>query len=220
LFLIDRGHVQWELGDWIDAACDGLVERGWFMQQQVIAPALIDVLLEDLAALSAADRLTRAGVGREGDFQITAAVRRDLIFWLRPDRPAEALFLDLAERLRLALNRRLFLALFEFEAHFALYPPSAFYRRHFDAFRGQANRIVSLVIYLNRDWQPGDGGELLLYDDVGGEAERIEPRAGTLVLMLSEEVEHEVLGTRVDRASIAGWYRLNSSTADLVDPPR
>ena len=217
--MIDQGHVQRELEDWIDAACDGLVERGWFVQQQAIAPALVDVLLDDLAELSAADRLKRAGVGREGDFQIVGAIRRDLIFWLRPDRPAEAVFLDLAERLRLALNRRLFLALFEFEAHFALYPPGAFYRRHFDAFRGQATRIVSLVIYLNRDWQPGDGGELLLFDEVGGEAERIEPRTGTLVLMLSEEVEHEVLGTRADRVSIAGWYRLNSSTADLADPP-
>jgi SM-20-related protein len=206
--------------DWIDAACDGLVERGWFVQREAIGPAMVEVLIEDLGELAEDDRLKRAGVGREGDFQIAGAIRRDLIFWLRRQRPAEARFLDLAERLRLELNRRLFLALFEFEAHFALYPPGAFYRRHFDAFRGQANRIVSLVVYLNRDWQPGDGGELLLYDAEGRATERIEPRAGTLVLMMSEEIEHEVLETHRERASIAGWYRLNNSTADLIDPPR
>lgn len=214
---LDANH---EPASWIDVACDALVERGWFVQRDVIAPAMVDLLIQDLAELAEDDRLRRAGVGREGDFQIAGAIRRDLIFWLRRDRPAEARFLELAEQLRLELNRRLFLALFEFEAHFALYPPGAYYRRHFDAFRGQANRIVSLVVYLNRDWQAGDGGELLLYDAEGREAERIEPRAGTLVLMLSEEIEHEVLDARCNRASIAGWYRLNTSTADLIDPPR
>lgn len=207
-----------ELGAWIDTACDALVERGWFVQHEAIDPALVDALVEDLRELAADDRLRRAGVGREDDFQIAAEIRRDLIFWLRRDRPAEARFLALAERLRLELNRRLFLALFEFEAHFALYPPGAFYRRHFDAFRGQANRIVSLVVYLNPDWRPGDGGELLLYDGEGRETERIEPRAGTLLLMMSEEIEHEVLHAHSNRASIAGWFRLNNSSTDRVDP--
>ncbi|MFU8878431.1 MAG: 2OG-Fe(II) oxygenase, partial [Wenzhouxiangellaceae bacterium] len=148
-------------------------------------------------------------------------IRRDRIFWLTGRRPAQARLLAFAERLRLELNRRLFLALFEFEAHLALYPPGAFYRRHFDSFRGAANRMVSLILYLNRDWKTGDGGELVLYTpDSGREMARIEPRAATLVLLMSEEVEHEVLESRIDRASVAGWYRLNNTTADYLDPPR
>lgn len=209
-----------ELDDWLDAACDALVERGWFVRAGAVASSLVEALVADLAELIEDDRLQRAGVGREQDFQLAGHVRRDLIFWLRRDRPAEAAFLEFAERLRLGLNRRLFLALFEFEAHLALYPPGAFYRRHVDAFRGRANRIVSLVVYLNRDWRPGDGGELRIFDNDGAELERIEPRAGTLVLMMSEKIEHEVLPTRSSRASIAGWYRLNNSRADLIDPPR
>ena len=133
----------------------------------------------------------------------------------------QAEFLDLAEQIRLALNRRLFLALFEFEAHVALYPPGAFYRRHFDSFRGAANRMVSLVVYLNRDWGDHDGGDLVLYrPGTGDEMARIAPRAGTLLLFMSEEIEHEVLPTSRDRASVAGWFRLNNTTADYVDPPR
>ena len=35
-----------------------------------------------------------------------------------------------ADDLRRALNRRLYLGLFEFEAQFLLYPPGGFYARH------------------------------------------------------------------------------------------
>lgn len=208
------------IDDWIDPACDALASAGWFCACDALSAALVDLMRAELDELLEEDRLHRAGIGRDLDFQLAPEVRRDWVFWLNRSRPRPAAFLDAAERLRLALNRRLFLGLFEFETHLALYPPGAFYRRHFDSFAGAANRVVSLVLYLNRDWSPGDGGELVLYLPGGGEAARIEPRAGTLVLMLSEEVEHEVLETRADRASVAGWYRLNASRADVVDPPR
>ena len=209
-----------EIEGWVDQACDALVEHGWYQRAHALPLDLINALRADLDALTEGDRLKRAGIGREQEFQIDRHVRRDWISWLTHRRPAQAEFLDAAESLRVALNRRLFLALFEFEAHLALYPPGAFYRRHFDSFKGQANRIVSLVLYLNPVWRTGDGGELVLYapDDPNAEIARIEPRAGTLVLFMSEEIE--VLPTTTDRASIAGWYRLNTTTAGLIDPPR
>lgn len=205
---------------WIDAAADGLAGSGWFVAQHAVPPSLVDALAADLNGLVETDRLVRAGIGRERDWQLDRDVRRDWIFWLTRQRPAQSVFLDWAEELRLQLNSRLFLALFEFEAHLALYPPGAFYRRHFDSFRGAANRLVSLIVYLNPDWHSGDGGELVLYASDGSETARIEPRAGTLVLFMSEEIEHEVLPTRTDRASISGWFRLNNTTADYIDPPR
>ena len=210
-----------DFSDWIDEAADALVEHGWFCRADAISSAQVDALSNDLEQLIEDDRLKRAGIGREGNFQLDRDVRRDWIFWLNRQRPLQAEFLGLAEQIRLALNRRLFLALFEFEAHLALYPPGAFYRRHFDSFRGAANRVVSLVLYLNREWREGDGGELVLYPPDGDRAiARIEPRAGTLVLFMSEEIEHEVLPTRTNRAGIAGWFRLNNTTADFLDPPR
>jgi len=46
------------------------------------------------------------------------------------------------------------------------------------------------------------------------------PQLGTLVVFLSEEFPHEVLAAQRDRYSIAGWFRVNSSTAQQIDPPR
>ena len=220
-FAGDTESEPMEIDSWIDEAADALAEHGWFCRDDAVYPALVAALSNDLAQLMEDDRLKRAGIGRERDFQVDRDIRRDWIFWLNRQRPVQAGFLVLAERLRLALNRRLFLALFEFEAHVALYPPGAFYRRHFDSFRGAANRMVSLVVYLNRDWADSDGGELVLYrPESGEEMARIVPRAGTLVLFMSEEIEHEVLPTHRDRASIAGWFRLNNTTANYLDPPR
>ena len=220
-FAGDTESEPMEIDNWIDEAADALAEHGWFCRDDAVSSALVAALSNDLAQLMEDDRLKRAGIGRERDFQVDRDIRRDWIFWLNRQRPVQAGFLVLAERLRLALNRRLFLALFEFEAHVALYPPGAFYRRHFDSFRGAANRMVSLVVYLNRDWADSDGGKLVLYrPESGEEMARIVPRAGTLVLFMSEEIEHEVLPTHRDRASIAGWFRLNNTTANYLDPPR
>jgi len=220
-FAGDTESEPMEINDWIDEAADALAEHGWFCRDDSVSPALVAALSDDLAQLIEDDRLKRAGIGRERDFQVDRDIRRDWIFWLNRQRPVQERFLDLAEQIRLALNRRLFLALFEFEAHLALYPPGAFYRRHYDSFRGAANRMLSVVVYLNRDWGDDDGGELVLYrPEMGDEMARIVPRAGTLLLFMSEEIEHEVLTTRRDRASIAGWFRLNNTTADYIDPPR
>lgn len=220
-FAGDTESEPMEINDWIDEAADALAEHGWFCRDDAVSPALVAALSDDLAQLIEDDRLKRAGIGRERDFQVDRDIRRDWIFWLNRQRPVQERFLDLAEQIRLALNRRLFLALFEFEAHLALYPPGAFYRRHYDSFRGAANRMLSVVVYLNRDWGDDDGGELVLYrPEMGDEMARIVPRAGTLLLFMSEEIEHEVLTTRRDRASIAGWFRLNNTTADYIDPPR
>lgn len=219
--LIESPPVLTEIESWIDDAADALAGRGWFCRADAVSAELVASLSTDLEQLIEDDRLKRAGIGRERDFQVDRDIRRDWIFWLNRRRPVQAEFLDLAEQIRLALNRRLFLALFEFEAHLSLYPPGAFYRRHFDSFRGAANRMVSLVVYLNRDWADDDSGELVLYrPETGDEMARIAPRAGTLLLFMSEEIEHEVLPTRSDRGSIAGWFRLNNTTADYLDPPR
>lgn len=206
---------------WLDEAADALARDGWWCRDHALPADLVVALREDMQALVEADALERAGVGRETDYQIDRSVRRDRILWLDRRRPAPGRFLDLAEALRQALNRRLFLGLFEYEAHFAHYPPGAFYRRHLDSFRGAANRILSTVAYLNTDWQDGDGGELVLYtEEEDGVLAQIAPKAGRLVIFLSEEIPHEVLPARCDRFSIAGWYRLNASVHGQIDPPR
>lgn len=207
--------------DLLDQAARGLGQDSWWSGAGLLNREQIDALVDELAELQAKDRLYRAGVGRDLDFQIDADIRRDRIVWLNRQRPVQADFLNSMERLRLALNRILFLGLFEFEAHFAHYPPGGFYKCHLDSFRGAANRVISVVFYLNRDWQPGDGGELVLYsEDESCELATVEPRAGSLVMFLSEEIPHEVRPARTDRLSIAGWFRLNASISGQIDPAR
>ena len=187
----------------------------------MLEPDLIQALLDKLRELRQHEQLHRAGIGREGDFQVRPDIRGDRIHWLSRSDPVQTGFLDQMERLRLALNRRLFLGLFEFEAHFAHYPQGAGYAPHLDSFRGASNRLVSTVAYLNTEWQPGDGGELVLYAETGDEVlQVIEPRAGRLALFLSEEVPHEVLPALRDRFSIAGWFRVNASIHGQIDPSR
>ena len=113
------------------------------------------------------------------------------------------------------------LGLYSFESHFAVYQPGAFYKRHLDAFKGQANRVLSLVTYLNPDWQEADGGQLVIYtseEDKTGI--RVLPKFGTVVVFLSEEFPHEVLPATRSRSSIAGWYRVNGTIGDVIDPPQ
>ena len=152
---------------------------------------------------------------------LARTVRDSRIHWLGGATPAQRAYLDHAELIRLEMNRRLFLGLFEFEAQYGIYPPGGFYARHVDSFARTRSRLVSSVLFLNRGWRNADGGVLVLYDRTGPrEAARVVPEAGTLVLMLSEDIPHEVEITHRRRLSIAGWYRINTSTPHRPDPAR
>ncbi len=195
------------LHDNYDAIADALAGPGFIILDDAfnagLTLGLIDVLAER------ADQLTRAGVGRAGDYQLNDSVRGDAIQWLEPGAAAVTEFLSAMDKLRGALNERLFLGLADYEAHFASYTPGAFYKKHRDAFLGQPGRKVSSVFYLNPDWDLAAGGELVLYDEAGEqELVRIAPECGRLVLFLSEDFPHEVLPARNARQSIAGWFRI------------
>jgi len=163
-----------------------------------------------------------AGIGRDQLHQHNDWVRRDRTCWLDRSSLAQCRLLDELEALRLLINRELFLGLFDFESHFALYDGGAFYKRHLDAFDGNNPRVVSVVIYLNQGWQADDGGQLRVWPapDARQSVLDVSPRAGTLVCFLSERIPHEVLAAHRERFSIAGWFRRNMTTATCIDPPR
>jgi len=48
---------------------------------------------------------------------------------------------------------------------------------------------------------------------------KVVPLFGTIVVFLSEEFPHEVLPARRDRFSVAGWFRVNASINNKIDPP-
>jgi len=191
-----------------DVIASALSRDGWWVGETALDRSLCAALLLDLRALDARAELAAAGIGRAANYRRDPNVRGDLIAWLTPATSAQRALLDALESLRAGLNRTLYLGLAEAEAHFAQYEPGARYQRHNDSFMGAANRVVSLVAYLNDDWQPADGGQLVLYGTDGiTELERVVPRAGTVVAFMSETTPHEVLPARRHRASIAAWLR-------------
>ncbi|WP_339737082.1 2OG-Fe(II) oxygenase [uncultured Maricaulis sp.] len=194
-----------------DAAslCADLTRQGW-SQQSLGDTALLAALRDEATALWQADALSRAGIGRASDHELVREIRRDKTRWFDGSSPAQRRWLGFAEDLRLELNQRLALGLFSFEAHYAVYEPGGFYRRHLDSFRGARNRILSSVLYLNPDWQAGDGGLLRLYDERDDSViADIIPEHGTFAVFLSEEIPHEVTPALAPRFSIAGWHRCN-----------
>lgn len=199
----------------------GLRTQGYAIVQNDTTRQLALDLLAQVQAFENHD-FHQAGTGRQQEHQLNQNIRRDRIRWLNRETPAEQRWLDFMADLQQQLNRQLLLGLFSYECHFAHYQPGDFYRKHVDAFKGQANRILTSVFYLNPDWQPDQGGELVMYRDDAPDTEllRLSPTLGTLVFFLSEDFPHEVLPAAQDRYSIAGWFRLNSSRANRIDPPR
>lgn len=205
----------------LDTIAAALVEPGYILLQQALPPQLLAQLLEYCNQCE----FRPAGIGRQANFQLQASVRSDQIHWLVGEEGEEVEegaaqyatrdFLDWMEAVRTGINRRLFLGLSDYESHFASYEAGAFYQKHRDAFSGQARsgqaeRLVSTVLYLNEAWQQDDGGELVLYAEDGLEVlQTIAPEFGRLVIFLSEKFPHEVLPARRERKSIAGWFRVN-----------
>lgn len=209
----------------LDEIADALVAKGYVIVDHCLPDKMLKELIFHFSSLRDTD-FKQAGVGRQDDFQLNRSVRRDRIHWLQNDVPAETIFLNWMDVLRLGLNRRLFLGLIDYECHYASYGIGAFYKKHVDAFKAppaiiqapvqvsplqaQPERVLSSVIYLNQDWQSGDGGELLLYDSTDNLLENIAPEYGKLVLFLSDKFPHEVAVAQRDRHSIAGWFRVNA----------
>ncbi len=204
-----------------DSLADALVEQGWFVLPGFLSSSLVNDLNEDIQYYQQNGSFIRAGVGRGDDFHIDLTVRRDKTLWLRHETPAQVQFLALMESLRLAMNQRLFLGLFEYESHFALYEPGAFYATHKDSFLGASNRILSTVAYLNPAWSFEYGGLLRIFDEHNDTLlADVLPEAGTLVVFLSEVIPHEVTRTERVRRSIAGWFRCNNNLDGVIDPVR
>jgi len=186
---------------------DDLAERGWSVQRAFLPSHETLRLAEECRRREAEGAMVPAAVGRGEGQLVHEGIRGDHILWLEPGQSAASdLYLQLMDGLRQQLNRELYLGLEEFECHFAVYPPGAFYKTHLDRFRDDDSRCVTAVFYLNPDWQPKHGGALRLY--LGEAASQdVAPLAGTLAVFMSGDFPHEVLPTAVDRLSVTGWFR-------------
>lgn len=209
-----------------ESIANNLVDKGYSISLDALPKNLASLLLQQVNEL-ADENFKRAGIGRAKDHVINDAIRTDEICWITGNTEASGAWIKWAGSLQNYLNKHLFLGLFSFESHFSHYGKGDFYKQHKDAFKGEDNRVLSVVVYLNQDWSPEDGGELIIYPEqdldsgtIAGNKITVIPNAGTIVVFLSEEFPHEVLPALRDRYAIAGWFRLNTSIANNIDPPR
>ncbi|GAA5482635.1 hypothetical protein Hsar01_01858 [Haloferula sargassicola] len=195
---------------------EGLVTRGWVCLDGFLGETEArELASESLEAWEGGD-FRRAGVGRGENLTVREDIRRDHVLWLDPENagPATRAYLDRLEALRGAINRELFLGLFEYEGHFAVYPPGAFYKAHLDRHKGTADRVVTAILYLNDGWLPEHGGRLKIWTEAGrqdGPFEHVEPRMGTLVVFLAGDYWHEVEMAHATRMSVTGWFRVRGA---------
>jgi len=151
-----------------------------------------------------------AGIGKGTDHQLNARVRNDETLWLEPAslNNAQKTLWQKLEKFKEELNRHFFLGLWELEGHYAWYPAGGKYDAHLDRFSKDDPRTISMVLYLNRDWPPGDGGELRIHRESQNLPPLdVEPIAGRLVCFFSADVLHEVLPSQKPRMSFAGWWK-------------
>ncbi len=190
---------------------DRLATQGWAVCENFIDESLVQQLVAEEREMLANGKFREAGIGKGDSFQVRPEIRGDEVRWLDQDFLTESQqrYWDKIDVLRQQLNQECYLGLKTFEFHFTHYPKGAFYKKHLDQFRQVRYRIISCVLYLNENWQEGDGGKLRIYLPDGSEEDFVDiaPKAGTLACFRSEDIHHEVLPTNVERYSLTGWLR-------------
>ncbi len=190
----------------VETISERIAERGFAVQPEFLEAREVARWSREARA----GEFRRAGIGRGERRQVRPDVREDYVRWLDfpGATPSERRYFELMESLRQTLNRELTLGLFGFETHLAVYPPGARYRCHLDQFRDEADRVLSVSLYLNQGWRAENEGALRLYLDKPGSApfEDVLPVGGTLVCFLSGSFHHEVLKSRRERLAVTGWF--------------
>jgi SM-20-related protein len=189
---------------------DGLSGPGFAVFPDLLRSELTNEIRVEIGELEAEGRFRPAAIGKGTGSQRDPEIRGDGTHWFEPDRltSVQARLAELFSEAKRALNRELYLGLWDWEGHYAVYPPGTFYRTHLDRFQNDSKRTVSMVFFFNLDWGSNDGGKLRL--ESGGDSIEITPESGTAVFFLSDRIPHEVLETNRKRMSFAGWFRTRS----------
>ncbi len=197
-------ETQYTTRQW-DAWMERLADNDYLVIDNFISNQLFQRIQHYFQALYEEQEFSKAAIGTQADRQVASTIRGDFIYWLdrQQDHQLAPLF-ALLDKLVDRLKQNLFLSIADYEFHFAIYPPGTHYEKHIDQFHGKNNRLISVLIYLNEDWKPKNGGELKIYRSDGEEL-LIAPLAKRLVMFRSDTVEHEVMVTNAPRKSLTGW---------------
>jgi SM-20-related protein len=188
---------------------EGVLANGYAICDDFLEPNEVQNLLAIFSKRYEAGKFKEAGIGKQNEVHKASLIRGDEILWLETDsiNSAERVLLDKNQAFVNYLNQTCYLGIVETEIHFAKYDIGKFYRRHRDTFQAQKGRILSVIYYLNVDWIPENGGNLLIYTQENKLEKMITiaPLAGRLVCFESEKLDHEVTEAFAERFSVTGW---------------
>jgi SM-20-related protein len=189
---------------------DTYIDEKVGIAEHFLSRSLSESLKTNLTNLYAGQQLQAAKIGSNKNAVLSKDIRSDIIYWLDKahNDPFENAFFDVMDAFVLHLNQTCYTGISDYEFHYTMYEPHTFYKKHTDQFQDNNSRQFSIIIYLNENWQDGDGGELCIYhaDD---SIRVIAPLNGKIVFFKSSELPHEVLLNHKTRMSITGWLKSN-----------
>lgn len=190
---------------WTESLFEQLIKQGWAYDDKALDMATAQKWRDLLENKRAQQKFRSAQLAKN---HLSLDIRSDQISWLDPTTPEDVPILNALDHFRNQAQESLLMSMPKTEAHFAVYPSGSFYKRHCDQPKGKQARVLTFVIYLHSQWEPGFGGELAIHD---GDTDRvlhvIEPLPRRVVIFKSDEVWHEVQKSSFDRFSLTGWFR-------------
>lgn len=186
----------------IDTMPQAIADFGYWSCSSVFDKESLSTLVAQTKA--PAQDLRPAKIGKRVKKRIEKKIRSDLISWQEPSEDHLNSYYSLLQIINERLRQGLFLPIKRTETQLALFPKGGFYLRHKDQHDGSANRLITLVFYLNENWSKLSGGELVLYLD--NETKIIEPMMNHIVVFRSD-IEHEVKFSNDIRKSLSSWFR-------------
>lgn len=185
---------------------DAFAQQEYLVINNFLPKELANKILADAKYWKDEEAFKKAGIGKLDSLIIKESYRSDKIKWINKEDclVATKQYLSILDELLLVFNRSFFLSLKDYESMYAIYPKGAFYKKHTDRFAQQPHRIISLVLYLNENWQETDQGQLILYKE--NETIKVNPLFNRLALFKSE-LWHEVLPCKTPRYSVTTWLK-------------
>jgi SM-20-related protein len=186
-----------------------LDESGIYIKEDFIDPKYVSIW-KNYAEIQAKGKLFHeSAIGKKSLQTKNASIRSDKIFWVHSFSESLKPIGDWLTCLSAELKNHFRISLDDIEAHFSIYSKGNHYDKHIDNSAGLTPRLFTFIFYLNPEWKPGDGGELVVYNPINQDDRifTIAPKAGTFVLFRSDLFYHEVLPSQSDRYTFTGWLR-------------
>ncbi len=187
---------------------DEIYGQGFHIIDNFLAQEHYEILRAKAELMYNQGQFRSAKIGHQANAMHNSAIRKDNICWLDEETTDSAIsaYFNNIRAIAKKLNQTLLLGLIDFETHFAIYEPGAFYKKHVDRFTATQERRISCVYYLNGAWEASFAGQLKLYNNNDQLMTSVLP-LGNRFICFNSDLPHEVSATNQPRYSITGWMK-------------